>query len=107
MGFIEIDRSIDSNLKSSNQPALIDAPQNLERSDNDSSKELALYSLRLEKYYKLFGHEYSLFGTVNYNLELDEGGHYITYLFPREEHCIRIHETEIKSVRKKPDFDVD
>merc|ERR1719414_1261761 len=106
--FIEIDRSIDSNLKFSNQTALIDAPLNLETSDNDSSsKELSLYSLRLQKYYRLFGHEYSLFGTVNYNLELDEGGHYITYLFPREQDCIRIHETEIKSVRKKPDFDVD
>ena len=27
--------------------------------------------------------------------------------FFREQECFRIHETEIKSVRKKPDFDVD
>ena len=51
--------------------------------DESSSKELSLYSLRLEESYKIFGCKYTLFGTVNYNLELDEGGHYITNLFPR------------------------
>jgi len=101
--FIEIDRSVDSN-----QPILIDSPQYLQNKGCDSSsKELSLYSLRLEEYYQLFGHEYLLFGTVDYNLEIDEGGHYITNLFSRNPECIRIHETEIKWVRKKPDFDVD
>ena len=51
--------------------------------DESSSKELSLYSLRLEESYNIFGCKYTLFGTVNYNLELDEGGHYITNLFPR------------------------
>ena len=32
---------------------------------------------------------------------------YANYQIFREQDCIRIHETEIKSVRKKPDFDVD
>ena len=51
--------------------------------DEISSKELSLYSLGLEHSYKIFGFEYSLLGTVNYNLDIDAGGHYVTNLFPR------------------------
>ena len=64
-------------------------------------------SLRLQNHYELFGYRYALFGTVNYNLEMEDGGHYVTSLFPNNIECTKIHESEVKTVRRKPDFDVD
>lgn len=47
-------------------------------------------------------------GTVSYHLDAVEGGgHYITNLLESKNQCIEIHEAEINSVRKKPDFGSD
>ena len=70
-------------------------------------KELILYSLQLKDYYSVFGFRYSMFGVINYNLELEGGGHYVTNLFPDEIDLVRIHEQNWKSVKRRPDFDCD
>ena len=52
--------------------------------------------------------QYIVVGTVSYHLDAVEGGgHYITNLLESKHECVQIHETEIKHVRKKPDFDSD
>lgn len=57
--------------------------------------------------YNVFGFRYALLGTVNYKLDSDEGGHYVTNLFPNKNELIRIHETDFKTIKRLPDFDVD
>ena len=57
--------------------------------------------------YNVFGFRYALLGTINYKLDSDEGGHYVTNLFPNKNELIRIHETEFKTIKRLPDFDVD
>ena len=73
--------------------------------DETPSKEISLFSIKLKPTYELFGYKYDCLGAVNYFVENDDGGHYITYLFPSAHECLRIHETDAKIQQKKPDFD--
>ena len=84
--FLEVDRALDM---------------------GNDSKELVLYSLHLQPTYNLFGFKYRVVGTVNYNLEHEEGGHYVTYLFSGKVDVTKIHETEVAKRRKMPGFDAD
>ena len=72
---------------------------------DESAKEIRLFSLKLQPTYELFGSEYRCIGTVNYNVENEDGGHYVTYLFPSINECLRIHETDATIQWKRPDFD--
>ncbi len=49
---------------------------------------------------------YQLF-FYNFNQDSDEGGHYVTNLFPNKNELIQIHETDCKTIKRLPDFDVD
>ena len=40
-------------------------------------------------------------------VENEDGGHYLTYLFPTDTECLRVHETDAKIQWKRPDFDND
>ena len=92
--FLEIDRSILINDNS------------LEAQD-ETSKEIRLFSLKLKPTYNFFGHQYRCLGTINYKLDIEEGGHYVTYLFPSNNECTIVHEMEAKTQWKKPDFDTE
>ena len=61
--------------------------------------------MKLQPTYELFGSEYRCIGTVNYMVENEDGGHYVTYLFPSINECLRIHETDATIQWKRPDFD--
>lgn len=90
--FLEIDRTVANN----------------DENEDLDSKELSLFSLKLRPHYNLFGFKYAVLGTINYLLDSEEGGHYLTYLFcPSGAEIMRIHEGECKSVRRRPDFDSD
>ncbi|TRY68420.1 hypothetical protein TCAL_02502 [Tigriopus californicus] len=75
--------------------------------DGSDSKEIALYSLQLQDTYSIFGFQYRVIGTVHYDLENLQGGHYVTRIFSDPLECITIHENKIQTERKKPDFDAD
>ena len=53
------------------------------------------------------GSKYAVLGTVNYYVQNEDGGHYITYFFPSPNECLTIHESESKPQWKKPDFDAE
>ena len=78
-----------------------------EDSEDQTSKEIRLFSLKLQPSYTLFGFKYACFGTVSYMLEEEDGGHYVTYLFPSSNECLKIHETEAKCQWRRPDFDTE
>ncbi len=63
--------------------------------------------MQLKPSYTLFGFRFAVLGTVNYKLDNDDGGHYVTYLFPSNSELLKIHEIEHKTIRRKPDFDSD
>ena len=44
---------------------------------------------------------------LNYYIQNEDGGHYITYFFPSPNECLTIHEYESKPQWKKPDFDTE
>jgi hypothetical protein len=78
--------------------------------EDDVSKELNIYSLQLEPAYDLFGFRYAVLGTINYHLEADGGGHYVTSLFPTwgsgaASQCTWLHEDVVRTTKRKPDFD--
>eukprot|EP00095_Tigriopus_kingsejongensis_P002733 maker-scaffold226_size249562-snap-gene-1.17 protein:Tk02733 transcript:maker-scaffold226_size249562-snap-gene-1.17-mRNA-1 annotation:"hypothetical protein" len=73
----------------------------------EDAKEIALYSLQLEPTYHIFGCEYTVLGTVNYDVANHGGGHFITKLFSGALDLISVHEDIIQTERKKPDFDAD
>ena len=66
-----------------------------------------LVVFQLNESYNIFGFRYALLGTINYKLDSDDGGHFVTHLFPNKDELIRIHETEWKTIKRIPDFDVD
>lgn len=66
-----------------------------------------IFVLQLNESYNIFGFRYALLGTINYKLDSDDGGHFVTHLFPNKDELIRIHETEWKTIKRIPDFDVD
>ena len=68
---------------------------------------MRLFPLKLQPRYELLGAEYEVFGTINYMLENEDGGHYITYLFPSAHEVLRVHEIEAKTMPRKPDFDTE
>ena len=74
---------------------------------DEASKEIRLFSLKLQPSYELFGSKYALLGTVNYYVQKEEGGHYITHFFPTQNECLSIHESESRPQWKKPDFDAE
>ena len=75
--------------------------------EDQTSKEIRLFSLKLQPTCNLFGFQYACLGTVNYMLEDEDGGHYVTYLFPSPSECLKIHETESKCQWRRPDFDTE
>ena len=70
-------------------------------------KDIRLFSLKLQPSYQLLGFQYAVLGTVNYYIQNEDGGHYITYFFPSPNECLTIHEYESKPQWKKPDFDTE
>ena len=74
---------------------------------DDTSKEIRLFSLKLKPSYVICGSKYAVLGTVNYYVQNEDGGHYITYFFPSPNECLTIHESESKPQWKKPDFDAE
>ena len=102
--------TVSPTVKTSGKYVFIEINRSIEDSAADDicdSKDLSLYSLRLKNSYNLFGFQYVVFATVNYNLEMEEGGHYVTNLFPSLTECTKVHEADVRTVRRKPDFDVD
>ena len=70
-------------------------------------KSIQLFSLKLQPTYDLLGSQYGCLGTINYKLDSEEGGHYVTNLFPSPNECLKVHELEAKCSWKKPDFDTE
>ena len=66
-----------------------------------------VFSLKLQPTYDLLGSQYGCLGTINYKLDSEEGGHYVTNLFPSSNECLKVHELEAKCSWKKPDFDTE
>ena len=79
----------------------------LDSTDSTHYKDIRLFSLKLQPSYKLLGFQYAVLGTVNYYIQNEDGGHYITYFFPSPNECLTIHEYESKPQWKKPDFDTE
>jgi hypothetical protein len=57
--------------------------------------------------YSVFGFRYSVLGCISYNLDCAGGGHYTTDLFPNAIDSTVVHETTVKTAKRKPDFDSD
>jgi len=82
--------------------------------------ELLLYPLQLKNSYKLLGNHFSLFATINYNLDYADGGHYTTLLIKdryklgsapilniNEMEFTSIHETDIRFNATDQKFDTE
>lgn len=74
---------------------------------DSTSKEIRLFSLKLQPWYQVFGKRFGVLGVVNYMLDNEDGGHYVTCLFPSQNEILKVHELESKSHWKKPDFDTE
>lgn len=96
--FLEIDRTVSTVSSDPMDSKLVD----------ESSKEIRLFSLKLKPQYKLFEEDYKVIGTINYMLDNEDGGHYVTYLFPTFDEYLKVHELETKYLQwRKPDFDTE
>ena len=67
--------------------------------------QLQLYPLKLPKKCDLLGVCYTVFATINLNLDYAEGGHYTVNLLLEQDEVVQVHEEQVKQVTAGPTFD--
>ena len=67
--------------------------------------EMTLFPLKLLRKYELIGSTYTVFATMNLNLDYAEGGHYTVNLLLGSDEVMRIHEDSVERRTSGPTFD--